>query len=96
MSLTISVSSFPSKSAPNAVLRHVLAKHDQRLASRPLRMPSAIFGRFAPIGPPAMPVSRAPLLFGFRSAFSSSLSAFADARNGIRQRPQFFASFASR
>jgi len=37
-------------------------------------MPSAIFGKFVPIGLAAMPVSCAPLLFGFLSALTSNLS----------------------
>ena len=63
---------------------------------RPLRMPSAIFGRFEPMGSAAMPVNRAPVLFGFRSAFNSSRSPSPVRGTESVSAPRAFASFESR
>ena len=56
-------------------------------------MPSAIFGRFEPIGVGAMPVSRAPVAVRIPVRVQQQLVAFARARNGIGERAQFRRQF---
>ena len=74
MSLTMSVSSLPSKSAPMPCFVTSSPKTMSVLIV-PFAMPSAILGKLMPISVKQMPVSRAPLVFGFLSALTSSLSA---------------------
>ena len=73
---------FPEQIRPDAVLGHVLAKHNQRL-DPPLRMPSAIRGRSGPgLGRDARQCV-APPVFGLRSAAKQESVAFrlSEARN---------------
>ena len=76
----------------DAVFRHIFAENDERpdFAARFHWQSPA---RFAPNSAEQIPVSLAPLLFGFRSALNSSLSPSPRARNGIGDRAKFGCKF---